>query len=162
MYLGDESHPLLNPPILKREKIMTIQILTATTVLSDDEIKRLSLHEFRCPPVEDFITNAFDIIDNDYLTDDVVKDYADIESVSYVKIGNYVYSFTKMRNLENFISAVNRFNRIEQSFGDVTGLIESDLSSLTITVVYPAEIIDDIVQVNLDLYVESIKRSFYL
>lgn len=141
---------------------MSIQILTATTVLAEDEIKRLSLHEFRCPPVEEFIIDARDIIDNDYLTDDIIKDYADVESVSYVKIGNYVYGFSKMRNLKNFISVVNRFNRIEQEIGHSTGLIESDLSNLTITVVYPAEIIDQIVQVNLDLYIESVKRAFYL
>lgn len=148
--------------ILKREKIMSTQILTATAVLTQTEIERLQLHEFRCPPVKEFITDASYIIDNDFLTGDMIKDFVDVDSTSYVKHGDFVYSFVKMRNLDRWKSVLERFNTIESQLEQPTGLIESDLANLTFTFVYPAEIIDKIIQVNLDLYVESVKRVQYL
>lgn len=141
---------------------MSVQILTASGTLTQVEIDRLKLHEFRCPPVSEFVTGASWIIDNGFLSDEIIKDYADLESMRYYQIDDYVYCFMKLSNLDHFQSTVNRFNKIENSLGQSTGLIESDLATLTIVTVYPAEIAEQIVQVNLDLYVESIKRVVYL
>lgn len=141
---------------------MSIQILTATTVLDTVEIERLRLHKFRAPLPEELILDASFLIENNLLTEEIVKDYLDVESVKYVNIDDVVFCFTKMKNYENFVSAVKRFNDVEEYIDGNSGLVESDLASLTIVTVYPASVINKVIQANLDLYVESVKRSFYI
>lgn len=139
---------------------MSTQILTATNVLSQVELERLRLHAFRAPSVDEMMLDT-DILDYIDFSKEIIRDSMDLESTKYIKDGDVFYSIMRFRNLESVISTLERFNQVEREAGISTGLIESDATNLEITFVYPTEVIDEVIQMNLAVYMKALKAAFY-
>lgn len=139
---------------------MAIQILTATETFTALELEHLRLHTFRAPSVEDMDTDT-DLIDYIHLNETEVRDILDVNKTSFIQDGEYTFAIQTFNNIEALTSTVARHNKTEGGIGVKTGLIESDVSKLQITLVYPTVSIEAVIQVQMALIVKATKLAFY-
>ncbi len=139
---------------------MATQILTATETFTALELERLRIHTFRAPSVEEMYVDL-DLIETMHLNETEIRDILDVNKTSFIQDGDYTFVVQTFNNIETLISTVTRHNNTESITGIKTGLVDSDLSKLQITLVYPTASIEDVIQVHMALTVKATKLAFY-
>ena len=146
---------------------MSQVILTATNALSALELERLRLvAPSRKVPVSHLIgANIKVAIANGWFDDEkLVRDVMDNHEVNFYTDAETDSLFVeyKFSNLESLVSSIQRYNDADEAGIGPSGLIESDITNLSLMTVYPLDALEILKQWHVDLYIESIKRAFYL
>lgn len=146
---------------------MSQVILTATNVLSALELERLRLvAPSRKVPVSHLIgANIKVAIANGWFDDEkLVRDVMDNHEVNFYTDAETDSLFVeyKFNNLDSLVSSIQRYNEADEMGIGPSGLVESDITNLSLMTVYPLDALEILKQWHVDLYIESIKRAFYL
>lgn len=146
---------------------MSQVILTATNALSTLDLERLRLSApSRKAPM--YMLNNIDLasaIENGLnITDEIlIRDILDNYEINFYTDAETDSLFIeyKFQNLDSLQSTVQRFNDVDK-LGLPSGLIESDITNLSLMTVYPLETLTSLKQWHVDLYIEAVKQTFYL
>lgn len=141
---------------------LNTQILTATSVMSQIELDRLSLSNFRAPDMSLTFASAFDmkeIVDSIDFTPEVIDMILDVSGHYFYEHEGHTYVVTQYRNIEQLIRAVCGDNETDAA-GHKTGLIESDTSALTTTHVFRNNHIDFIRELLYNVSLTALHKSF--
>ncbi len=137
-------------------------ILLHTKTLPALELERLALSNCRCPNLENqHVRSIQDVIDDGILTKEFIGIILDISDMTYYQNGEFTYVKYQFRNIEQLITCVMMDNAYTAE-GELTGLIESDTSELTMMYVIPSSVVLQHAQLQQDVILEATKRAFYL
>lgn len=146
---------------------MSQVILTATNALPALDLERLRLiAPSRKVLMSHLIgANIKVAIANGWFDDEkLIRDIMDNHEINFYTDAETDSLFVeyKFSNLESLVSSIQRYNEADEMGIGPSGLIESDITNLSLMTVYPMAALEKLKQWHVDLYIESIKRAFYL